>query len=260
MKFVIADDEPNALEDILCTLKETLDEDAEFYTAKHAYEALELIKKHNPYVCFLDISMPGMSGINLANKIEEISPDTNVVFITGYPEYGADAWNTNAADFLIKPVLPEDIKRAMSRIRKPYKPIKVKCFGYFEVFINNKPVRFERKQSKELFAYLVDKRGAEVSEDELRILFWSENEDTEKKKGYVRNIVYDIRSTLNKYGISDVIINSRGYYSINTEKISCDYFDYINNENKKSLTLRQYMEQYSTWSRYTKISLFGKNS
>ena len=47
MKFVIADDEPNALEDILCTLKETLDEDAEFYTAKHAYEALELIKNRS---------------------------------------------------------------------------------------------------------------------------------------------------------------------------------------------------------------------
>ena len=70
--------------------------------------------------------------------------------------------------------------------------------------------------------------------------------DTEKKRRYIRNIISDIRNAFKSYGVEDIIINNnKSFYCINKDKISCDYFDYldgkidISDEEKES-----YMEQY----------------
>ncbi|HOR21775.1 MAG TPA: hypothetical protein PLY43_03540, partial [Ruminococcus sp.] len=120
----------------------------------------------------------------------------------------------------------------------------------------SRPVKFSRKDSKEVFAYLIDKRGAEVSEDELRYILWEENEDSDKKKIYIRNIIYDIRRSLEACGVTDVVLNSKGSYSINTPKLNCDYFDYLRGKKAVGSAMEEYMEQYSSWSIQTKSKLF----
>ena len=70
--------------------------------AYSASDANRMCMEHPYDVVFLDIEMPGANGLTLANRLRLQSPQTNVVFVTGYPEYALDAWNTQASCFLVK--------------------------------------------------------------------------------------------------------------------------------------------------------------
>ena len=108
-----------------------------------------------------------------------------------------------------------------------------------------------------MLAYLIDKRGAEVSEEELRWLVFNEEDDGNEKRAYVRNIIYDIRKTLGRYGVpKEMISNSKGAYSIDRSLLRCDFYDFLDGRNVPSAKLRQYMEQYP-WAAGVKKRLFN---
>ena len=69
--------------------------------AQNGLEALEVIKKHQPDIAFLDIRMPGLSGLEVA---KEITTKCRVVFITAYDQYAIEAFENEAIDYLLKPV------------------------------------------------------------------------------------------------------------------------------------------------------------
>lgn len=105
MNYLIVDDEVILLRDMERLAREVLPEDSQIYTADNWKSALHLVEQYKPYVVFLDVDMPEMNGLQISGRIEEISPKSNIIFVTGFPEYSLDAWNTNASDFLVKPVL-----------------------------------------------------------------------------------------------------------------------------------------------------------
>jgi DNA-binding LytR/AlgR family response regulator len=76
--------------------------------------ALEALEEHRPQVAFLDIRMPGASGIEVARAA---SGRVHVVFVTAYDEYAVAAFETGAADYLVKPVTPERLGKAVERLR-----------------------------------------------------------------------------------------------------------------------------------------------
>ena len=59
------------------------------------------------------------SGIELCEQMIEINPKLNVVFLTAYPEYSLESWSTHACGFLLKPLVPEDIRKQMTKLRYP---------------------------------------------------------------------------------------------------------------------------------------------
>ncbi len=79
--------------------------------------ALEQLAETRPDIAFLDIRMPGISGIEVARSLSELSPRTQVVFVTAYDQYAIDAFEVNAVDYLLKPVEPERLERAIERVR-----------------------------------------------------------------------------------------------------------------------------------------------
>ena len=146
------------------------------------------------------------------------------------------------------------------------KKLRVQCFGNFEVFdMQNKPLKFARKKSKELFAYMIDRSGAMIDIDQIRTILWEETEDLDVKKSYTRTLLADIRKTLTNAGCEDVMISRRNDYGLEMSRISCDYFDFLyaikhwKNEDEKSslanhaalaLFNGEYMSQYS-WAEGT---------
>jgi two-component SAPR family response regulator len=70
-------------------------------------------------LAFLDIAMGKTSGIDLCDQMTEINPRLNVVFLTAYPEYSLRSWDTNACGFLVKPLIHEDIKKQLAKLRYP---------------------------------------------------------------------------------------------------------------------------------------------
>ena len=79
--------------------------------------ALEAIAAHQPDVAFLDIRMPGLTGLEVAAALAECSPRTQVVFVTAYDQYAIDAFERGAVDYLQKPVAPERLAATVRRLQ-----------------------------------------------------------------------------------------------------------------------------------------------
>ena len=111
---IIADDEENLanyLRDRLCALWPEL---SIVGMAKNGAEAARLIEQNKPTIAFLDIRMPGVSGLEVAAQQNK---NTHVVFVTAYDQYAVDAFDQQAVDYLLKPVSDERLARAILRLK-----------------------------------------------------------------------------------------------------------------------------------------------
>ncbi|MGH8029447.1 MAG: LytR/AlgR family response regulator transcription factor [Arenimonas sp.] len=79
--------------------------------------ALEAIAEHKPDVAFLDIRMPGLTGLEVAAAAIEASPGTQVVFVTAYDQYAIDAFEQGAVDYLLKPVAADRLAATVQRLQ-----------------------------------------------------------------------------------------------------------------------------------------------
>ena len=79
--------------------------------------ALEAIAQHQPDVAFLDIRMPGLTGLEVAAALAGASPRTQVVFVTAYDQYAIDAFDKGAVDYLLKPIQPERLAQTVARVK-----------------------------------------------------------------------------------------------------------------------------------------------
>lgn len=84
-------------------------------TAANATEAIEKIKLHQPDLIFLDINMPGQSGFDLLQELEDAP---QVIFVTAYDQFAIKAFEVNALDYLLKPVNAERLEEAISKAIK----------------------------------------------------------------------------------------------------------------------------------------------
>jgi len=79
--------------------------------------ALEALAEHKPDVAFLDIRMPGLTGLEVAAALVDTSPRTQVVFVTAYDQYAIDAFEHGAIDYLLKPIEPERLAATVQRLQ-----------------------------------------------------------------------------------------------------------------------------------------------
>jgi DNA-binding LytR/AlgR family response regulator len=80
-------------------------------------EALEAIAEHRPDVVFLDIRMPGLTGIEVAGAVPEVSAGTRIVFVTAFEQHALEAFDRGAIDYLLKPLQPERLARTVERLK-----------------------------------------------------------------------------------------------------------------------------------------------
>ena len=83
-------------------------------------EAIEYAKMNRVALAVLDIELGTSSGLDLCRTLLEINPQTNIVFLTAYPDYSLDAWKTQASGFILKPLTPEDVKEQLKKLRNPF--------------------------------------------------------------------------------------------------------------------------------------------
>lgn len=83
--------------------------------AQSGIEAIEMINKYKPDIAFLDIKMPGLSGIDVAKKIID---KCWIVFVTAFDQYAIEAFESEAVDYLLKPVSVERLEKTVMRIKK----------------------------------------------------------------------------------------------------------------------------------------------
>jgi two-component system LytT family response regulator len=113
MKVFLVDDEPLAVSRLRRLLEETGRVEIAG-TSSDPREALDQLRRIRPDVLFLDIEMPGMSGFELLDQVGE--PQPLVVFTTAYDRYALDAFKVNSIDYLLKPVEPAQLDRALTKL------------------------------------------------------------------------------------------------------------------------------------------------
>lgn len=117
VKVVMADDEPGVML-LLCSILSKLEGALVVGTAENAKDTIKLTMEQNPDLAFLDIELPDMKGIELAEKLRDIKPDMAIVFITAHQEYSLDAFKLYASDYILKPIDEERVKSTFLRIYK----------------------------------------------------------------------------------------------------------------------------------------------
>ncbi len=115
LKAIIADDEEQLRIYLKSKLAELWPELIICGEAENGLEALELIETCRPAIAFLDIKMPGLSGIEVAQKI---STNCRVVFITAFDQYAVEAFENEAVDYILKPVTLERLDKTAQRLKK----------------------------------------------------------------------------------------------------------------------------------------------
>ena len=257
MIAIAVDDEPLMLGALTKAVKASPDITcvADFTSCE---EALEFVKSNPADVAFLDINMRGMGGLSLAEKIIGILPDCKIVFCTGYEEYAIPAFKLHASGYLMKPISSQDVQEEIDNIkgiRQAQKLLTVKCFGNFEVFARGKKLTFKRSKTKELFAFLVDRNGAGVTVAEIGVALW-ENDEEQKNQNYIHQLFRDLRQTLEAIGMEEIFERNNYLYSVNPEKMDCDYYSYL--KTGKPEFIGEYMSQYS-WAEETCGLLWKKD-
>jgi two-component SAPR family response regulator len=221
-------------------------------------EALSFVKNHPVDVAFLDINMRGMGGLALAESILAARPNCKIVFCTGYEEYAIPAFKLHASGYLMKPISAEDVQGEIDNIkgvRKKEKPLTVKCFGNFEVYVNGEVLVFKRLKTKELLAFLIDRNGAGMTAKQICAALFPDDTDDTKNLAYLRQLVMDLKKTLKAVGAEAVLCHETPCYRVDTSLIKCDYISYL--ETGKPEFHGEYMTQYS-WAEETCAMLLFK--
>lgn len=249
MKYLVLDDEIIAAEYLAALIRE-VDEQAEVVTEINPIKSLEIAKQQFN-VCFIDIQMPGLNGIDFANELKKLYPRTNFIFVTGYSDHMGEAFRLDASDYIMKPANVEQIRHALENLRysvnknavEAAQRIHITCFGNFDILIDGKPVKFKFDKTKELLAYLVHRKGARCTSKEIIANLWQE----EGHDSYYRMLKKDLQDVLNSLRCGKIIYSERGQIGLsNLECIQCDYFKWAENTVEgRNLYHGEYMAQYS---------------
>ncbi|MDG0810695.1 LytR/AlgR family response regulator transcription factor [Cohnella rhizosphaerae] len=177
MKVMLVDDEP-VMHLIMRKMLEKYDGLEVVGTFSDAPSATAFLKEREDVdLAFVDISMPGGSGLSFAAQMDRESGAPRIVFVTSHKDYAVDAFELSALDYLVKPVTQERLERTVHRAlesRKALGPAKtadapaeirdrvtVSALGDFAVQSERGRVKWMSGKSAELFAYLLLSRGRE---------------------------------------------------------------------------------------------------
>ena len=140
---------------------------------------------------------------------------------------------------------------------KPPCPVRIRTFGYFDVFVDGRPIAFRNEKSKELFALLVDRRGGFISSEEAISYLWEDEPANAVTLARYRKVALRLKNILEEYGIPDIVESVSGKRRIVMEKVQCDLYDYLSGEEAFSQLFKgSYLTNYS-WAETTLAELTG---
>jgi Response regulator containing CheY-like receiver and SARP domains len=197
-------------------------------------ELLEVIPTIEADLLLLDIKMPGMHGLELAERVIEIRPDIFIVFVTAYDRYAIEAFETDALDYIMKPITEERMKKTLERYIKrcgaqktseKERRICVRSFGRFSVeYEDGEKLKFRTVKAEELLAFLIHHQGNSVSKDKIMEELWYDR-DMDKAQSILYTTLYQLRKDLENFGLNNVIENSRKEGGICRLLWTPDYWD-----------------------------------
>ena len=228
----------------------------------NAEDALAYAKSHKVEFALMDICLPGMNGIELGCELKKINPDIILIYVTGYSRYVVDAMKMKADYCIMKPYDKADIADALMRVKllskRFQKRVRIVTFGRFEVYIDDKLLYFSNGKAKELFAYCVDREGANVAMEEAIDILWPDRPYDDRVKRLYRKAIGAIQASQEAKGIKDVFVNNRGSCHIERKNVDCDLYHLLDGElsrlQQENILAAGYLTDYS-WAEARNVKL-----
>lgn len=236
MKVLIVDDD---LVSLSCFLEPLANE----YTIEYKFfkenplDTLTYIKENDVDGVFISTELSSMSGIVLARNLLEIKKELKLVLICPAScdkklEFD-DEFKANLLGICNKPLDIQQIEgylKYMEAHKK--KKIIIQTFGSFDVFIDEQIVKFKSAKSKELLALLITYNGKSLNMSDAICHLWPDK-NIELSKRLYRDAIWKLRKTMIEYGIGHIIDFKRAQLFLHKENITCDYWEYLAQDNTK---------------------------
>lgn len=225
LKAILVDDEISAIELLEKMLKEI---GGIIVVGKFSnpIEVLESVSEFQPDILFLDIVMKEMNGIKLAEKIETLPFQTEIVFVTADDKYALEAFNVQAVDYILKPIEQKRLEKTVQRIQKRRmqfelsyheKPsLKANFLGGFRLHDQQQePIKWRTKKVKEFCAYLIHQNKS-VHREKIMEDLWPDR-PLDKASVALHTSAYHLRKVLKNHGYQDSIKYIDERYSLSIE-------------------------------------------
>jgi len=203
-------------------------------------EAYDEIRRRKPDIVFLDIEMPEITGLELAEGISALEKAPEIVFVTAYNEYAIEAFKVNAIDYIMKPVNPKELDRVIEKIERrgfinssEDKRMYIRVLGGFRVTIDDSKeiIKWSTSKCEELFGYMLFQKNKTVSKWEIIDMLWP-NKDDKKGETNLRTTICRLNQTFKKYGVRAKIKSEKNVYILEIEDLWIDTFLLENIEEK----------------------------
>ncbi|MBH5318597.1 response regulator [Paenibacillus sp. GSMTC-2017] len=204
----------------------------------NGYDALLTIEVAKPDVWFLDIEMPGLNGMDLAERIRSQDPEAAIVYVTAYDQYAIKAFELAAMDYLLKPIDPDRLKGTIARLKKGFEgriapdspdnsnekfdTLSVRLLGAFYASTEQGGAyKWRTAKEKELLIYLSLQNGVPVHRDRIIEDLWSE-EPYPKAKVYLHTCISLIRKHLKQVGLDRFVLFEKERYVLDANRLQVD--------------------------------------
>ncbi len=257
--IIVLEKDPAALRELVESIRKLSEgEMTEGFDASAG--ALALAQTHAVNTAFIDADGGDWNAPVFARRLLDLNPRTNIIFISADTACSAEAMAMHASGLIAKPVTQEKLRRELGSLRYPLpggcvfrKAFFIRTFSNFEVYAHGVPMRFHYSKTKELFAYLVDRRGALCTNSEITAALW-EDDDEDAHVSYLKNLKHDLRTSLKLLGIEELLVCTRGRTGVLVRPGICDYFDHLAGIPDAQPYRGEYMSQYS-WAEMTHAAL-----
>lgn len=236
IRAIIVDDEQLAI-DILAQWLFEIGEVEVIASFTDSNKALAYLSENMVDVVFLDIQMPHVNGMELANMILDRNLQIDVVFVTAYQQYSIGAFELEATDYLLKPVSKNRLIKTVQRLKKKQvsfeedhskKVVCLEVFGDYRVLIKENDqktplttVRFRIYKAAELLIYLYCQQKSAINKDKIVEDLFGEMPAQKAAKG-LHTATFYLRKVLMEHGFEQVLESEQGHFILKTENIVCD--------------------------------------
>ncbi len=225
--------------------------DAKILVFRDSPKALAAAREERIDVAFIDDKLSEIDGLLLGRYLKDLNPMVNLVILTKVRGIAYDAMGLRASGCILLPLGRKDVEVELGDLRfPPDQPVRkrvfAQTFGNFELFVDGTPVTFKYSRTKEIVALLINNRGVQTTNGEIIAALWEDDGDPKVKTSYLSNLRQDLQNTLSDLNLNDIIIKQLGSMAIATDKIECDFYDWMDKKNASRYRyLGDYMNQFS---------------
>lgn len=208
---------------------------------------------------FLDCLRAGNYRAEAVYGIRKMMPDAVMILYPFYAGVLLSEADRKVHGVVNSPISDETVLRGMRPVTTDNltdkhdggHKIRVHTFGNFDVSVDGKPLVFERKKAKELFAYLVDRGGAGATTAEIAAVLWEDRAYDKGIRSQTTRTISVMRKALVRNGIGDILVKSWNSLAVDPDKLICDAYAYTKGEEWAIKSYHgEYMKNYS-WAEFS---------